>query len=169
MRRVILVLVVATLLVGPADGPGRAGDAVKGWAYEELTEKASLVVLVSLDKSAPGDQTLIDKKDRDKLTVMRSTFQVEHVIKGEKPAGKSLTLVHTKWRVPKDDLRRIGHFPVTFAKTRSWEADGGWNEVALQYLLFVRYDKKLEAFVPVSGLTQSGQAVRTTHYPLPDE
>src|SRR5690349_8766351 len=112
MRGFKWTLVLGALLVGPAGGPGRAGDSVKGWTYEELTKEASLVVLVSLDKSAPGDQTLIDKKDRDKLTVMRSTFQVEHVFKGEKPAGKARTFVHTEWRVPQDERGLANHFPV---------------------------------------------------------
>lgn len=143
-------------------------EIVDNLDYSELQKEADVVVIGAFEKAVTADQSLIDAKYRERLTVRQSTLKIAWVIKGMYDK-KTIDVIHVQY-TDEGQASFSGKIrPLKFEERKEWRGvKGGAYGTTVDYLVFLKAVPKKNYFMPASGLLDSASSVKIMYRPFPN-
>ena len=166
LKRVAAILFGLTAILALVSGSCLA-RGIESWPYDKLFKNSDLVIIVkplSVRDATEQDKAIPPDDGKDFLVGVVTSFEVLHVIKGERKE-KKLDLVHFKLK--EGAIIKNGPLLISFhTKPLRIKADGWTAHAGDEYMLFLKSgkDKRLEF---VSGQFDPELSVKQVMYPLP--
>jgi hypothetical protein len=169
----LAVVCAGCLLLYPS---GASARLTRKWTYDQLLQKADLVVLAVAVRTDPTDDKPPDHSWPRELVAQNTTFKVRGTLKGKADAGAAIKVLHFKFGGPKKgvdpgglEFGLLGTPSLVGFRTEPVTVKAGKDAHVLppEYLLFL---KRLEdgRYEPVTGRLDPALSVRQVSGPLKD-